>query len=388
MEFIRKMKSLRHVNRGIMNRARVVGNVLKYTICRMLPCLDNQESWVICERGTDARDNGYAFYRYMVQNHPEIRIYYLIKQDSADYAKVAANAVSYGSWKNYWVVAKADKIISTHCYTALPVKSEKLWNILHIQNRFCFLQHGIIKEYLPYLYGNRTIMQLFCCAAVPEYTFLKEYFMHPEGVVQCTGLARFDSLYSVEKKQILIMPTWRRYLKDEVSFLQSDYYFAWNGLLQDCQLLKFLKDNETDLVFYPHYELQPYLKFFTARDPHIILADFANYDVQQLLRESQLLVTDYSSVHFDFAYMEKPCVYYQFDVAQYHQQHYQEGYFHFEKDGFGPVVNNHEELVEQILSVAENMYRMQESCRKKVDSFFAHHDQNNCERIYQAIRNT
>ena len=383
------MKSLRHVNRGIMNRARVVGNVLKYTICRMLPCLDNQESWVICERGTDARDNGYAFYQYMIKMHPEIRIHYLITRNSEDFSKVANHAVIYGSMRNYWVVAKASRIVSTHCYTALPVKHEKTWRMLGLAKRFCFLQHGIIMGKIPYVFGDRTGMRLFCCAALPEYTYIKEHYRHPEEVVQCTGFSRYDKLIPfTTKQQILVMPTWRRYLKNEKTFLESDYFHAWNALLQDKRLQEYLIRTQTRLVFYPHYELQPYLQHFFANNSQIELADIAHYDVQQLLKESKLLVTDYSSVHFDFAYMEKPCVYYQFDVAQYHQQHYQEGYFHFEKDGFGPVVNNHEELVEQILSVAENMYRMQESCRKKVDSFFAHHDQNNCERIYQAIRNT
>lgn len=371
---------------ALLSRIRIFDSAVKYLLCCMLPQLDQSEIWVICERGTDARDNGYAFYRYMVQQHPEIRIYYLITRDSADYPKVANHAVVYGSWKNYWVVAKAKKIISSHCYTALPVKAEKLWRRLNISDRFYFLQHGIIKERIPYLFGDKTKMQFFCCATVPEYIYILNHFGHPEHVVQCTGLARYDYLLPFYvKRQILVMPTWRRYLKNEDSFLQSTYYQAWNALLQDECLMKYLSVTQTKLVFYPHFELQPYLKHFTAGSENVILADFDHYDVQQLLKESGVLVTDYSSVHFDFAYMNKPCIYYQFDAEEYHEQHYSEGYFRFDKDGFGTVVDCHSQLIDEILTAVKGGFEMDPLYRSRVQSFFAYHDQLNCQRIYQAI---
>lgn len=388
MELVGMVRLLKRIKSGIMGRVRIAENAVKYIICRLLPYRNSRETWVICERGTDARDNGYAFYRYMVNMHPEIRIYYLITRDSADYPKVADHAVIYGSLKNYWVVAKADKIVSTHCYTALPVKHEKSWRMLGLAKRFYFLQHGIIKEKLPYLFGDRTQMRFFCSGAIPECTYIRANYRHPEKVVQCTGLARYDHLlpFSV-KKQILVMPTWRRYLKNEAAFQESKYLQAWNALLRDESLLQFLSETETKLIFYPHLEMQPYLKCFTAESENVILADFDHYDVQKLLKESKLLVTDYSSVHFDFAYMNKPCIYYQFDAEQYHNQHYKEGYFHFEIDGFGAVVKDIDQLRKAILDSAHSDYEMDLQYQKRGQSFFAYHDQNNCERIYQAIMN-
>lgn len=379
-------KLIIRVKNAVRSRIRIAGSAVKYLACCILPRLDKTETWVICERGTDARDNGYAFYRYMVQTHPEIRIHYLITPDSADYPKVASHAVAYGSWKNYRVVAKADKIISTHCYTALPVKSEKLWRRLNLPDRFYFLQHGIIKEILPYLFGDKTKMRFFCSGAIPECMYIRANYLHPENVVQCTGLARYDHLlpFSV-RKQILVMPTWRRYLKEETAFLQSEYYQAWSSLLRDERLMQYLSETQTKLIFYPHHELQPYLKHFTVGSENVILADFDHYDVQQLLKESMLLVTDYSSVHFDFAYMDKPCVYYQFDTEKYHQQHYKEGYFHFDTDGFGSVVSKDSDLIDEILATAETGFMVDPIYQARAQAFFSHRDQQNCQRIYQAI---
>ena len=49
-----------------------------------------RELWLVCERGNDARDNGYWFYRYLKEEHPEINARYVIETESADRAKIEA----------------------------------------------------------------------------------------------------------------------------------------------------------------------------------------------------------------------------------------------------------------------------------------------------------
>ncbi|UKI38154.1 MAG: CDP-glycerol glycerophosphotransferase family protein [Clostridiales bacterium] len=57
---------------------------------------------------------------------------------------------------------------------------------------------------------------------------------------------------------------------------------------------------------YLHYELQKFSHLFKTDLQNVKIADFKNYGVRELLTNSSLLVTDYSSVFFDFAYMRKP----------------------------------------------------------------------------------
>jgi hypothetical protein len=38
-----------------------------------------KEIYIVCERGTDARDNGYHLFKYIVENHPEKNVYYIIR---------------------------------------------------------------------------------------------------------------------------------------------------------------------------------------------------------------------------------------------------------------------------------------------------------------------
>ena len=117
----------------------------------------------------------------------------------------------------------------------------------------------------------------------------------------------------------------------------------------------------------------------------VSIADFDHYDVQTLLKESKMLITDYSSILFDFSYMRKPELLYQFDENEFYGKHYQRSYFDHRRDGFGTVCENENELVTNILNVCENKFSLSNQFKENIDKFFTIYDDSNCERIYQAI---
>ena len=90
--------------------------------------------------------------------------------------------------------------------------------------------------------------------------------------------------------------------------------------------------------------MQRYIKYFDTENENIVIADKENYDVQELLMDSKLLITDYSSIFFDFAYMKKPLIHYCFDKLS----HYKPGYFDFRKEGFGKVTSKEDEVIKLI----------------------------------------
>ena len=343
--------------------------------------------WVICERGTDARDNGWHFYRYLKEKHSEQKIFYIIDQKSVDYEKVKTDAVSYGSLKNYWVVARAEKLISTHVAKFVPYLGGKTKNFFPwIEDRFYFLQHGVISASLEFLYRKNVKMNLFVCGAKPERDFIRETFGHAKEVVQYTGLARYDALRNASvRNQILVMPTWRLYLRSKSEFLDSDYYRQWQGVLDDPILKKMLRENGYRLIFYPHHEVQKYLDCFSSDCDEIEIASFSEYDIQSLLKESRLLITDFSSVYFDFAYMCKPILYFHFDVDSFFSKHHARGYFSFADDGFGKVCECKDDLIFEIQKLFERNMKSEACYIERINRFFPLRDTNNCERIYEQI---
>ena len=101
------------------------------------------------------------------------------------------------------------------------------------------------------------------------------------------------------------------------------------------------------------------------------------------------MITDYSSVFTDFAYMKKPVIYYQYDKEDYLLKHVNAGlnssYFDFTKDGFGEVVNNEDTLISTIESYLKNKCKIKQKYLKRINNFFVLNDDKNCDRIYSEI---
>lgn len=360
-----------------------------------------KDLWLICERNNEAKDNGYWLYKYIRENYPNEDVVYAIKKESKDYLRVKGlgEIIEFGSFKHWGYYLAASKNISTQkdgkpngavCYVL------EVYGLL--KNKRVFLQHGVIKDDLKWLYYKNTKMRLFICGARKEYEYLKEVYGYPEGYLKYTGLARFDGLHDlkIKKQQILVMPTWRNWigiqtskskLYDDVSkFENTEYYKKWNEFLNDKEIIDELEKNNLKLIFYPHSNMQKFLIDFKTVSSNIIIADSNNYDVQTLLKESVLLITDYSSVFMDFAYMRKPMIFYQFDKEKYRKGQYKEGYFKYERDGFGAVVDNIEDLRRELFNNIRNNFKNKEEYLNREIEFFELYDTNNCERNYRVIK--
>lgn len=347
--------------------------------------------WLICERGNDARDNGYHMFRYLRKEHPEINAYYVITGDSVYLDKVSGlGNVVHPHTLDYWLKYISAEKILTAFDPLTPTGNKRFAEYVAVKSRqkTIFLQHGIIANDMPYYYKEQSRFDMFICGAKPEYDFVSQNFHYTDGEVRYTGLARFDALHNISPiRQILIMPTWRRWLSElsgeEVK--ESEYVRRWNSLLNSPELAGITKRYDVKVVFYPHQMMQKFVGLFSSDNPMVEIADCKTRDVQTLLKESALLITDASSIHFDFAYMKKPLLYYQFDEDRFFKEHYEHGYFDFDKMGFGPKVNSEEELLADIEKYASDDFRQSPEYSKRIEGFFPLYDSHNCERIFKEI---
>ena len=349
--------------------------------------------WIVSERGMDARDNGYHFFRYLRTEHPEINSVYIITKDSPDRKKVAelGELVEYGSFRHYLCFLLAKVRVSTHIdgYSPDILFFHKFGKFFPDHAKKIFLQHGIIGSDLAFCHADQTNIDMFACSAVPEYEFIDQTFGYKKGVLQLTGLCRYDNLKKVENptKKLLFMPTWRSALRtcNRKTFEGSEYFKTYNSFLNCKKLSDLLNQYDCELIFYPHYEIQRFLDCFETTDPRVRIADFKHNDVQDLLIHSDILITDYSSVLFDYAYMRKPMVFFHYNDAAFRAGHYKEGYFKFERDGFGEIAVTEEEVVEDLQRILENGSVPAEEYLTKMNAFFQFDDTKNCERNYEAI---
>ena len=113
----------------------------------------------------------------------------------------------------------------------------------------------------------------------------------------------------------------------------------------------------------------------------IIADDKKTY--RELFNESELLITDYSSVAFDFSYLKKPVIYYQY--SDDYNFDLSESYFDYKTMGFGEVIKKEDDLIKLIKGYLDNDCKMKEVYKKRVDEFYKYNDQNNSKRVYNWI---
>lgn len=384
-------------------RARDVADL--FIILAACPCglvlrLFRRDLWIVSEMEHTARDNGYWFFKYMREQHPDRSVYYPIRFDSPDYPKVAAlgNVIRHGSFRHHVYTWAAQADISARTGRGLPAQFMcRQFQMMGLYPcKEIFLQHGVTMSTPPFLLRERNHIDLFLATTEREAEQIHTGLHYDREQIVLTGMPRYDQLgeFTVDPRQILVMPTWRQWLfppfgktaadiADEVR--GSRYVKTYCDLLSNERLNRFLEEHDLTVLFFPHNQMQPFLSAFTGENPRIRIAATETFDVQTALKESAYLITDYSSILFDFAYMKKPACYFQFDYAEFRERHYSEGYFDYREDGFGAVVETADELVDELIRAFETGFVMSLGYERRVDATFRYRDSGNCRRVYETI---
>lgn len=320
----------------------------------------NKSLWLFADMPFRADDNAEHLYRYVMKNHPEQNIAFILRKNSHDYKRLKQEGfklVDPKSFKFKYLVFKADKLISSHIdryfFEALGENTLKTKD-------FVFLQHGITQNDLSSWLNQRKI-DLFITGMQAEYDAIagdfNRYKFTPKEV-KLTGFPRWDALLrnnKINTKQILIMPTWREYIVGSYSkklmkrrfnpkFYESEYFYRWGSFLHSKKLQELHEKCNYKIVFNPHPQIRPYLKGFNL--PNFIIIPSIEMSLQKLFCESSLMITDYSSVAFEMAILNKPVICYQFDKDEFFAKHtMQKGHFDYKRDGFGEVFINQNELL-------------------------------------------
>lgn len=163
------------------------------------------------------------------------------------------------------------------------------------------------------------------------------------------------------------------------NFKETDYFRIYNDLIHDQKLIETAKRTGYKLIYLLHPITSAQLEDYgEVENVELIQATTVNYE--KILCESSLMVTDYSGVQFDFAYMRKPVVYYHPPKLP---PHYVEGGFFYDTQGFGEICTEHKQLVDTICDYMEHECKLKDYYKARQDDFFAYSDHDNCKRIFE-----
>jgi CDP-glycerol glycerophosphotransferase (TagB/SpsB family) len=267
-------------------------------------------------------------------------------------------------------------------------------SLYQLRKNIVFLQHGVMAfkkchETFHKSGGNR--MALFVVSSEVEQDIIREYFGYNNEEIIITGLPRWDVLEDASNdahKEILIMPTWRKWLEDvsDEVFLASDYYRNYKELLTSPKLARLLEEEDLYVNFYIHPKFKQFMGLFSSENTRIRMIPFGEEPLNKLLMSCHMMITDYSSAAWDAYYQKKPVIFYTFDRELYEEV--QGSYLDMETDGFGDVVTDLESLFSGISFYCKRDFREKPEFEEKRDRLLTYRDHNNSKRIYERIRST
>lgn len=172
------------------------------------------------------------------------------------------------------------------------------------------------------------------------------------------------------KKLIFYTPTYRDTGKDISGWLKSD------------KLKNFLKENSAILVCKLHFADINSLNFQISEEFYKMNS---NSDIYPVLKYSDALITDYSSIYFDYLHLDKPVIYHIPDLKEYTEQC--RGFYRsYETLTAGVYTRTEDELLSAIADVIKGIDNYKEQRKKLLDEMFVYQDGNNCERVVEWLK--
>lgn len=362
---------------------------------------------LISDRPEKAGDNGEALFNYIMENESdEIKrnTFFVIKKSCDDYARMKhkSHIIDFRSTEHMDKFINAKIIYSSHnaaiFYYPFDVGEYKYYADL-LKYKFVWLQHGVTENDISKAANKLNTLDDFVITTTLWETneFLGKQYLYGRDEILCTGFARFDELENFPKKIITVAPTWRRNFVERILpnghnepknfFEESDFYINYMNLLTSPRLIYFLKCAGYQLHFILHSGFTCYEPLFEEINNDVIkLRHIDEFSYKQAFSESSLFITDFSSTAFDFAYLGKPVIYFQFDEDTFFEKHYEKSSWGYREDGFGPVITKVNELISEIEKSINTGCKMNPIYLDRVNKCFMYRDRNNCKRIMDATR--
>lgn len=346
---------------------------------------------VFYDRMNKADDNAEVLYEWFENNRPDYcNKYFAIQKSSKDYERLknkGFNVIDYDSSDFIKLYKKADFILSS----GFDRRIENIQNLRYpkfeSRAKFIFLQHGIITDDLSHWFALKRYDKIVISTDFERENLLNKYMVFPKQLMQ-TGLARYDRLEDSKENIILVAPTWREQYKNFTleQFEKTSYYNIIQSILTSSNTAKIMEKYDLRVHLLLHPEFHKYGTLFnTFCNERIILLDSLSVRYRDQISKASILISDYSSVTLDFAYLKKPVIYFQHNPADFFKQHLYTSELDYINEGLGSVVNDEIKLYEEVQKILSNNYVLEKKYLDRIESFYKYNDKNNCSRIFDEL---
>jgi len=309
--------------------------------------------------------NPKAIYEYLLKHHPHFNMYWCMDKDyTKNFTNKNLKLVRRYSFKwllllgfsKYWItnsrmpttIPKPKHTTYIQTWHGTPLKK------LAFDMEEVHMPKTTTEKYKADFYKESRNWDYLISPNRYSSEIFKRAFQFEKKMLEC-GYPRNDILYNgnhkehieeikiklhipLNKKVILYAPTWRDNQFHKVGQYKFDLPFNLSDLQQ-----KYGK--EYIVLFRMHYLIAENLDLSQYEG---FAYDFSQeIDINELYLVSDLLITDYSSVFFDYANLKRAIIFYMYDIEEYRDT-LRGFYFDIEKEAPGPIVKNMQELNEAL----------------------------------------
>lgn len=360
----------------------------------------NHEIWLYNDRH-GVIDNAYYQFKHDFGMQDHVKRYYIVDAfaDKKHYftRKERKNLVKFKSLRHKLLFLNSSKVLSSFHSPGVfsPFGSIPLAyydDLLHYE--MIYLQHGILHAHLPNLYAKERgdIDRIVVSSAFEMENFEKNYGYLPEHFIP-SGMPRLSTIDRTQKpeRKIIFAPSWRKNLigpyidnRRELmpkQFLASKFYREISQFLQSKELSDVLERYDLTLDFKNHPIFEEYNAYFQTDSSRIRIISGPTK-----IEEYQMMITDFSSIIFDFVYLDRPVLYFVPDYEMFRAgvtHTYREMDLPLE-EGFGAFTQTADELFSQLERLIENDFVPDPVYQKRMQNFFLHKGEEE-ELLYQYL---
>lgn len=332
--------------------------------------------------GNNYYENNTRFlYEYYISNfNDKYCIYAVFDKGARDTKKIERKRLLFrGYFKTYMLFFESTAVIFDTYNSDVAPGIQKYYN----KTKRIFITHGMegLKN-IDFMLNNKFIVaDLMFAASEYEKSIRNQYGYYPNICV--TGYPRFDHNGDVDtnERKIVVLLTWRNYLNAK-NIKESLYFNKIIEIIGNQELSNFCAQNKITCYVKIHHEVVKCIKNLHLEAlPNIVINQ--DFDFSTVLSQSALLVTDYSSLAWDFIFYDKPVIFYQFDKDEYETK-CGRLYTDVQKEQLGYCATSVPDIVNQI----KMLFKNEPIPKKRIPSkskFFMYDDKNNTARVVKSI---
>jgi len=329
-----------------------------------------------------------AFYEFIIENHPEYECVWFLN-DIETPIKGGAKKVEKQSEDYYHYLATAKYFVFN---ANLPVSFVKRRGQVVIQTMHGtpFKSFGLdVKDEMP---TEKEKLRVVKRAAAWDYIVAQGEFtknmvwrwFRYKGTVLKTGYPRTDRLYSLdvkkaqtlretlgipaEKRVILYAPTWRDLKKFDMEL--------------DIEAMRKELSEDYALLIRPHYFVKDFYQ--VPEDGKFVFDAGKVSTIEDLFPVTDILITDYSSVMFDFALTGKQMIFFAYDLKEY-TENTRGSYFDISKEAPGLLAETTKEVIDAIKNADKHSSVNEERVKAFSNKYLTYENGKSSELIYETV---